>query len=246
VKSEAFFELWVYLAATPLAGLTITLVAYCLGYALYARCRLHPLANPVLIAVVLIVACLQVGNVAYGTYFAGAQFVHFLLGPAVVGLAVPLARAWRSVRALAVPVAGALAVGSTVALGTAIGVAWALGASPVTLASLAPKSVTAPIAMGIAEQIGGVAALAAVFAVATGIIGAALGKYVLDAVRVRDWRARGFALGLAAHGIGTARAFQVNAEAGTYAGLAFGLHGVLAAFALPLLWRLLRYVVGSP
>jgi predicted murein hydrolase (TIGR00659 family) len=245
MKGDAFFELWVYLAATPLAGLTITLVAYCAGYALYARCRLHPLVNPVLIAVVLIVLCLKVGDVAYGTYFAGAQFVHFLLGPAVVGLAVPLARAWRNVRQLAVPIAGALAVGSCVALFTAIGVAWALGASPVTLASLAPKSVTAPIAMGIAAQIGGVAALAAVFAVATGIIGAALGKYVLDAVRVRDWRARGFALGVAAHGIGTARAFQVNPEAGTYAGLAFGLHGALAAFALPLLWRLARFVVGS-
>jgi predicted murein hydrolase (TIGR00659 family) len=246
VTGERFFELWVYLAATPLAGLTVTLVAYVLGYALYTRCKLHPLANPVLIAVVLIVAGLQVGDIAYGTYFAGAQFVHFLLGPAVVGLAVPLVRVWPSIRRLAVPIAGALAVGSAAALVTAVGVAWALGASPSTLASLAPKSVTAPIAMGIAEQIGGVAALAAVFAVATGVIGAALGKYVLDAVRVRDWRARGFALGLAAHGIGTARAFQVNVEAGTYAGLAFGLHGALAAFLLPLVWRLSRFILAAP
>lgn len=245
MKGDAFFELWVYLAATPLAGLTITLVAYCIGYGLYARCKFHPLANPVLVAVVLIVTCLELGDVSYGTYFAGAQFVHFLLGPAVVGLAVPLVREWRSVRRLAIPVAGALAVGSSVALVAVVGIAWALGASPATLASLAPKSVTAPIAMGIAEHIGGAAALAAVFAVATGIIGAALGKYVLDAMRVRDWRARGFALGLAAHGIGTARAFQVNAEAGTYAGLAFGLHGVLAAFALPFLWRLFRFFAGG-
>jgi predicted murein hydrolase (TIGR00659 family) len=244
VKGDAFFELWVYLAATPLAGLTVTLVAYCIGYALYARAGLHPLANPVLIAVVMIVAGLELAAIPYGTYFAGAQFVHFLLGPAVVGLAVPLAREWRSVRRLAVPIVGALAVGSAVALATAVGIAWALGASPSTLASLAPKSVTAPIAMGIAEEIGGLAALAAVFAVATGIIGAALGKFILDAAHVRDWRARGFALGLGAHGIGTARAFQVNAEAGTYAGLAFGLHGVLAAFALPFLWRLVRLVAG--
>jgi putative effector of murein hydrolase len=99
--------------------------------------------------------------------------------------------------------------------------------------------------MGIAERIGGVAALAAVFAVATGIIGAALGKFVFDAVGVRDWRARGFAMGLAAHGIGTARAFQVNPEAGTYAGLAFGLHGMLAAFLLPFLWRFAQFVTGK-
>ena len=245
MTSESIFELWVYLAATPLAGLTITLVAYVTGYAIYTKANLHPLANPVLIAVIAIVTCLRVGDVAYGTYFAGAQFVHFLLGPAVVGLAVPLARAWPTVRRLAVPVAGTLALGSAVALATAVGIAWALGASPETLASLAPKSVTAPIAMGIAERIGGVAALAAVFAVATGIIGAALGKFVFDAVGVRDWRARGFALGLAAHGIGTARAFQVNPEAGTYAGLAFGMHGALAAFVLPLLWRLAQLATGK-
>lgn len=245
MTGERFFELWVYLAATPLAGLTITLVAYVIGYAIYARANLHPIANPVLIAVVAIVVCLRLGDVDYGTYFAGAQFVHFLLGPAVVGLAVPLARAWPTVRRLALPVAGTLAVGSAVALVTAIAIAWALGASPGTLASLAPKSVTAPIAMGIAERIGGVAALAAVFAVATGIIGAALGKFVFDAVGVRDWRARGFAMGIAAHGIGTARAFQVNAEAGTYAGLAFGLHGAFAAVLLPYLWRLAQLLNGK-
>ena len=117
--------------------------------------------------------------------------------------------------------------------------AHALGATPATLLSLAPKSVTAPIAMGIAQKIGGVPALAAVFAVTTGVIGAALGKYVLDACGVRDWRARGFALGLAAHGIGTARAFQVNADAGTYASLAFALHGFIAAVLFPLGYVLL-------
>lgn len=245
MSGDKFFELWVYLAATPLAGLTITLVAYTVGFAIYMHAKLHPLANPVLIAVIAIVISLRVGDVAYGTYFAGAQFVHFLLGPAVVGLAVPLARAWPTVSRLSVPVAGALAAGSAVALGLAVGIAWALGASPGTLASLAPKSVTAPIAMGIAERIGGVAALAAVFTVATGIIGAGLGKLVFDKVGVRDMRARGFALGLAAHGIGTARAFQVSAEAGTYAGLAFGLHGVLAAVLLPYIWRLTQLLAGK-
>lgn len=229
-----FFELWVYLAATPLAGLTLTLVAYCAGWWCYARAGMHPLANPVLLAVALIVAVLVATGTSYRTYFDGAQFVHFLLGPAVVGLAVPLAREWPSVRRLAWPIAGALAVGSLVALVSAVGLASLFGASPATILSLVPKSVTAPIAMGIAEKIGGLPALAAVFAVTTGIVGAALGKYVLDACRVRDWRARGFALGLAAHGIGTARAFQVNADAGAFAGLAFALHGLLAAILFPL------------
>ncbi|MCC7327492.1 MAG: LrgB family protein [Burkholderiales bacterium] len=232
--AQPFFELWVYLAATPLAGLALTLVMYAAGWWCYARSGMHPLANPVLIAVALIVSLLLATGTAYQTYFDGAQFVHFLLGPAVVGLAVPLVREWGSVRRLALPIAGALAVGSLVALSSVVGLAALLGASPATILSLAPKSVTTPIAMGVAEKLGGLPALAAVFAVTTGVLGAAIGKYVLDACRVRDWRARGFALGLAAHGIGTARAFQVNADAGAYAGLAFGLHGLLAAILMPL------------
>jgi len=241
MNAQPFTEIWVYLAATPLLGLTLTLVAYQAGYWLYAKAGFQPLANPVLIAVAIVVAALTLTGTAYRTYFDGAQFVHFLLGPAVVALAVPLARQWDSVKALAWPLAGALAAGSLIALASAVGLAWILGASAATLLSLAPKSVTAPIAMGIAEKIGGLPALAAVLAVTTGVIGAALGKYVLDACRIGDWRVRGFALGVAAHGIGTARAFQVNAEAGAFAGLAFGLHGALAAVAFPLAyWALVH------
>jgi predicted murein hydrolase (TIGR00659 family) len=237
---DPLFELWVYLAATPLAGLTLTLVAYAGAWWVYEHTGFRPLANPVPIAVALIVAVLALTGTSYRTYFDGAQFVHFLLGPAVVGLAVPLAREWPSVRRLALPIAGALAVGSVVAFASVVGIAWALGATPATLLSLAPKSVTAPIAMGIAERIGGIPALAAVFAVATGVVGAIMGKYVFDALGIRDWRARGFALGVAAHGIGTARAFQVNAEAGTYAGLAFALHGVVLALLLPVVALAMR------
>src|SRR4029453_10320737 len=144
-----------YLAATPLAGLTLTLVAYAAAWWCYQRTGMHPVANPVLISVGLIVTVLWTSRTPYRTYFGGAQFVHFLLGPAVVGLAAPLAREWRSVRKLALPVAGALIVGSTVALVVTVALARALGATPTTLVSLAPKSVTAPIAMGIAEKNGG-------------------------------------------------------------------------------------------
>jgi len=240
MNAQPFTEIWVYLAATPLLGLTLTLVAYQAGYWVYRRAGFAPLLNPVLLAVATIVAVLAATGTEYRTYFDGAQFVHFLLGPAVVALAVPLAREWDSVKRLAVPIAGGLVAGSLTAVASAVAIAWALGASPATLLSLAPKSVTAPIAMGIADKIGGLPALAAVLAVTTGVIGATLGKYVLDALRMTDWRVRGFALGVAAHGIGTARAFQVNAEAGAFAGLAFGLHGALAALLFPLLYWLLR------
>jgi predicted murein hydrolase (TIGR00659 family) len=237
VSEPTLFSLWVYLSGSPLAGLTLTLGAYAAAYALYARARLHPLANPVLVAVAAIAAVLAATHTRYATYFEGAQFVHFLLGPAVVGLGAPLAREWPNVRRLALPIAGALAAGAVVAVTSTVACARLLGATPATVSALAPKSVTAPIAMGIAEHIGGVPALAAVFAVITGVLGASCGRSLFDALRIGDMRARGFALGVAAHGIGTARAYQVDAQAGTYAGLGLALHGMLAAIILPLAWR---------
>ena len=98
-----------------------------------------------------------------------------------------------------------------------------------------------PVAMGIADKIGGIPALAAVFAVATGMVGALFGKYLFDALRIpkdsAGWAARGFALGTASHGIGAARALQVNADAGAYAGLALGLQVLLASLLIPLAFK---------
>lgn len=226
-------DIWVYLSASPLLGLTITLVVYQAAYWVYAKARFTPLLNPVALSVLVLVGLLKATETEYATYFDGAQFVHFLLGPATVALAVPLYAQLPKLRAQALPLLGALAVGSMVAVASAVGIAWALGASRTTLLSIAPKSVTAPIAMGIAEKLGGLPSLTAVLVVSTGIIGAVVGKYVLDTLRIRDWGVRGFAVGLAAHGIGTARAFQVSEEAGAFAGLAMGLNGLATAALFP-------------
>jgi predicted murein hydrolase (TIGR00659 family) len=237
-----FVELWVYLSATPLFGLTATLLVYVLAQALSTRLQQAPWANPVLWSVLTIAAVLLATGVSYPTYFAGAQFIHFLLGPAVVALAWPLwerrlalRQHWRRLL-LAALAGGSAASGSALALG------WALDLPTEVVLSLAPKSVTAPVAMGIAEKIGGIPALGAVFAVITGMVGALSGKYLFQLLRIpatqQGWMARGFAMGTAAHGIGAARALHVNADAGAYAGLALGLQVVLASLLIPLLFRL--------
>ena len=232
-------EIWVYLAATPLAGLTLTLIAYQLGLWLHDRARESPLVNPVLVAICTVAALLYATNTDYSTYFDGAQFVHFLLGPATVALAVPLYRQFDRVRRSAGALLTALVVGSLTATASAIAIGWTLGASMSTLISLAPKSVTTPIAMGIAEELGGLPSLTAVLVILTGIIGAVLGTTVLRSVGVRDERATGFAMGLASHGIGTARALQISEVAGAFSGLAMGLNGLATAILLPLLYELL-------
>ncbi|MDI1272155.1 LrgB family protein [Polaromonas sp.] len=237
-----FVELWVYLSATPLFGLTATLVVYVLAQAIYARLRQAPWANPVLWTVLVIAAVLLATGVSYPTYFAGAQFIHFLLGPAVVALAWPLWQRRAELRQRWGSLLLAALAGGIAASGSALALGWAVGLPLEVVLSLAPKSVTAPVAMGIAEKIGGIPALAAVFAVITGLVGALSGKYLFDAFGIpldaAGWTARGFALGTASHGIGAARALQVNADAGAYAGLALGLQVVLASLLLPLLFRL--------
>lgn len=238
-----FVELWVYLSATPLFGLTATLVVYVLAQAVYARLQQAPWANPVLWTVLTIAVVLLATGVSYPTYFAGAQFIHFLLGPAVVALAWPLweRRAELRLRWRALLLAALL--GGMAASGSALALGWAFGLPEDVVLSLAPKSVTAPVAMGIADKIGGIPALAAVFAVLTGLVGALSGKYLFDALRIptdpAGWMARGYALGTTSHGIGAARALQVNADAGAYAGLALGLQVVLASLLIPLAFRLL-------
>ena len=233
-----FVELWTYLSATPLFGLTATVLAYVLAYAFYERVNQAPWANPVLWTVVVLVVVLSLTQTAYPVYFSGAQFIHFLLGPAVVALAWPLWERRQLLRAHMGPLLLAALCGGAVAAGSAWLLGWAVGLPSQVLLSLVPKSVTAPVAMGIAEQLGGIAALAAIVAVLTGIVGAISGKYIFDALRIAPYAVRGFALGTASHGIGAARAMQVHPDAGALAGLALALQAVLASLLLPLALRL--------
>ena len=235
---EKFVELWVYLSATPLFGLTATLVIYVVACALYERVEQAPWANPVLWTVLALVALLTITGTPYPVYFSGAQFIHFLLGPAVVALAWPLWQRRAQLRRRASALLLASLVGGSVAAGSAVLLGWAMGLPSELLRSLAPKSVTAPVAMGIAEALGGIPALAAVFAVLTGLVGALGARYLLDALRVTEPEIRGFALGTASHGIGAAHAMQVHADAGAYAGLALGMQVVLSTLLLGFVSRL--------
>lgn len=238
---QNFVQLWVYLSSTPLFGLTATMAVYVLAHAFYTARQQAPWANPVLWTVVVIAAVLLITGVPYPTYFSGAQFIHFLLGPAVVALAWPLWQRRAELRTRWAPLLLAALIGGTAAAGSAWLLGQAFGLPADVLASLTTKSVTAPVAMGVAEKIGGIPALAAVFAVLTGIVGALSGKYLFDLLRIpttpAGWVARGYALGTASHGLGAARALQVNADAGAYAGLAMGLQVVLASLLIPLVFR---------
>lgn len=232
-------DIWVYMSQRPLTGLTLTLVAYALGDWLYQKAGRHPLLNPVPIAIIVIAGLLWVTDIPYGAYFEGAQFVHFLLGPATVALAIPLYQQVNELKRSGPALIVGIVLGSITAAGAAVGFGWLAGASEQTILSLAPKSVTAPIAMGIASELGGLPSLTAVLVILTGITGAVLGPLILNLLKIKDWRARGLAMGVAGHGIATARALEVNAIAGAFSGIAMGLNGLATAILLPIIFALM-------
>lgn len=234
-----FVDLWVYLSGTPLLWLTVTLIAYIAADAISTALHRNPLANPVLIAILMVSILLLISKTTFPAYFAGAQFVHFLLGPATVALAVPLYRHLPEVKRAFIPMLSALIMGSAAAIVSAVLLAKFTGLGEAATLALAPKSSTAAIAMGIGEKIGANPALVAVFVVMTGITGAVIVTPLMNVLGLKNYAARGFAAGLVSHGIGTARAFQVNSLAGTFAGIALGLNGLLTAILVPLLLPLL-------
>ena len=226
-------DVWVYLSASPLLHLTLTVTAYLLSDWVYKKSGNRSLLHPVLIAVIVLVAVLTATDTEYASYFEGAQFVHFFLGPATVALAVPLYNNFARLREMWLPLSLGLFVGATTAALSAVFFAWLLGASPQTLLALAPKSVTAPVAMGITEKLGGPASLTAILVVSTGILGAVIGPTILNWCRVSDPAVRGFAIGTTSHGIGTARAFQESEVAGAFSGLAMGLNTLVSSLLIP-------------
>jgi len=232
--NENPFSLWVYLSQSPLLWLTVTVLTYALADAVSLATQRHPLANPVLHSMWIIGAFLLLTGTSYTTYFAGAQFVHFLLGPATVALAVPLYENRKAVAAAVLPMLVALVAGSVTAIVSVVVLAEAARLPRAVVLSLAPKSVTAGVAMGISETLHADPSLTAVSVILTGIMGAIIVTPLMNRTGITDFRARGFAAGIAAHGIGTARAFQVDAIAGVFSGIAMSLNALVNSFLVPL------------
>jgi putative effector of murein hydrolase len=226
--------IWQPLGPTPLPWLAVTIAAYALGQIVQRLCKGAPVANPVLIAILVVSVLLEATGTPYTRYFAGAQFIQFLLGPATVALAVPLALNLNHVRRSFPEVGLALLAGSlTSALSGVAVVAW-LGGGRVVALSMAPKAVTTPIALSLSQEIGGVPALTAALAIAGGIIAAIVGQTVLRWLRVDDWRAHGLAAGVAGSGVAAAQVAPMSGLAAAFAALGIGLNGLLTAALVPL------------
>ncbi|WP_300648503.1 LrgB family protein [Paenalcaligenes sp.] len=237
---EDFFRIWVFLADTPLLWLTLTLCVYLASLYLYRRCHSSPFVLPVLTSVCAIVGILLLTDTPYETYFEGAQFIHFLIGPATVALAIPLYNQLPKLKLLWRPLSITLVVGALTGLVSSAILTLALGASPEMVISLMPKSATMPIAMAISDHFGGQPSLTAVSVAFTGIIGSILATPVFYLLKLNNPIVRGVATGVSAHAIGTARVIQINETMGAFAALAMSVTGILTALLMPLVLGLLQ------
>ncbi|MDV7338985.1 LrgB family protein [Terasakiella sp. A23] len=232
---NTLLDLWNHLTQTPLLGIGLTLGCFCIGDWIYRTCKQSPLANPVLISIILVSGVLWITKTDYQVYFDGAKYIHFLLGPATVALAVPLYKNLHHIRSAFFPILATVTLGGLFAIISGVYITYALGGSETTVLSMVPKSVTAPVAMGLSEIIGGTPSLTAVLVILSGVVGAVFGGMVLSLFRVQDKKARGLAVGIASHGIGTARKLSINETAGAFAGLGMGLNALVTALLLPIL-----------
>ncbi|MTD14075.1 LrgB family protein [Nakamurella sp. YIM 132087] len=217
----------------PVFGVGLTAGTYWGAVGLHRRLGRNPLLTPVFVTIVIVAGVLELLGIDYADYLTSVQPISLLLGPATVALAVPLVVAARGLRDAAVPVLVAVVAGCLTALLTTWGVLRLFGVDKDLLLSMLTKSVTTPVALGVSAEIGGTAPLAAVFSIVTGIIGAVAGPSLLRLARIRDERARGLAVGVAAHGIGTAAILAESEKAGGWSGAGMVLSALLTTALLP-------------
>lgn len=232
-------SLWELLSSQPLIWLVVTLTAYLLALKINLIAKKSPLMHPVLLALSFIILILMLTDTSYPVYLDGARFIHFLMGPAVVALAIPLYDNFSRVRSMLIPLLVACVTGAVVASLSAVLMGIWFGLDGATLYSLAPKSVTSPIAIGIADKLGGFGSLAAGLVLLTGAMGCLLAAPLYNWMKIKDPAVKGFVLGVSAHAMGTAQAFEYGALAGAFGGLAMGMTGTFTAFVLPVLLPLL-------
>ena len=239
IDQQKLYSIWVYLQAEPLFWLTLTIGSYIISDSIYRKFNLFPLLNPVAISVLLVSIILISFDIKYERYFEGAKFIHFLLGPVTVALAIPIYRKWHLIILNSKAIFISLIIGSVFAILVTYILSIQFEIQKELILSLLPRSVTAPIAMGISEIIGGIPSLTAIITIITGIIGASLGIFVFDVMKLKKMEARGFSLGLASHGIGTARAMSKNKNAGVFAAVGMGLSGLITSILVPLFLKMI-------
>jgi predicted murein hydrolase (TIGR00659 family) len=201
---------------------------------LYKKTHLS-LLHPLLTSIFMLIVVLMMLEVPYKDYFENSFLIHFMLGPSVVALGYVLYDQMKYLKGNVISILTSVLVGSVIGIVSVVCIGKIMGADDILIATLEPKSVTTPIAMGISEKSGGIPSLTAVIVVAVGIFGSIVGPFVMKVLGIESHIAKGLALGASSHGVGTAAAIQIGAVEGALSGLAIGLMGVMTALLIPII-----------
>lgn len=212
--------------------LCLTLGTFLLGVYLYKKLK-FPLLQPLLISIVIIIPFLKIADIEYAVFYEQTRILNFMLGPSVVALGYILYEQIEYIKGNVVSMLTAVFIGSVVGIASVLLTAKLFGADKVLLTSLAPKSVTTPIAISIAQSTGGIPELAVAFVVICGIFGGLVGPIILRYLGIKSKIAKGLAIGSASHALGTVRAMEMGALEGAISGLSIGLMGIMTALLVP-------------
>jgi len=212
--------------------LTLVMGSFLLGVFLYKRTQIT-LLQPLLITMLIIIPFLKITGIEYHTFYEKTNILNFMLGPSVVALGYVLYEQIENVKGNVISILTSVFVGSVVGIVSVVLIAKAFGADRLLMASLAPKSVTTPIAISLAEKDGGAPALTAAFVVICGLFGGLVGPIILRRLGINSKIAKGLAMGSSSHALGTARAMEMGALEGAISGLAIGIMGIMTALLIP-------------
>lgn len=228
------------LTSTPLFSLSLTLAAYILGVYIYRKTGQLSILQPVVTGILIVIGSILILDLELIGYLQGVDILNTLLGTATVALAYPLYQNFSMIKSNAVPIAFCIVICGTISSGVAVFLAWMVGASTPVLLSIAPKSITTPFAIGVAESIGGYPSLAAALVILTGIIVAVIATPTFHLMEITSPKIRGLAMGMTGHGIATTRAFELSSETGAFSALGMGLMGIYISTILPYVALLMR------
>lgn len=224
-------------------SLPLTLVVFFAARKLATRFKM-PLLNPLLVSMVVIIPFLLLTGIPYDHYFKGSEVLNDLLQPAVVALAYPLYEQLHQIRARWKSIIAVCFIGSLTAMISGGAIALWLGATPEIAASILPKSVTTPIAMAVADSLGGIPAISAVCVIFVGILGAVFGHTLFNLLKITTHSARGLAMGTASHALGTARCAEMDYQEGAFGSLALVICGIITSLLAPFLFPVLLHLFG--
>lgn len=222
------------LVHSEIFDLALVVGTYIAATLLYKKTHLS-LLHPLLTSIFVIIVILEVLDIKYESFQQGSHLIHFMLGPSVVALGYVLFEQMKYLKGNVVSILTSVFIGAIVGIISVIAIGKLMGADQSLIATLQPKSVTTPIAMGISEKNGGIPSLTAVIVVAVGIFGSIVGPAVMKVLGIESRIAKGLALGASSHGVGTAAAIQLGAVEGALSGLAIGLMGIMTAILVPVI-----------